>query len=297
MHCRRKLIACVFAFAVCTLAGPPKPNAEIRLIVQGDDMGAAHGINVGTIRAYKEGILRVTNVIVPGPWMLEAAKMLNENPGLDVGVHLVMTSEWELFKWRPLTYGRSIVDQNGCFFPMVVPTKGFPPGSTLVEAKPNIAEVEKELRAQIERAKRLVPQVSYLGTHMGFASPFPEWQALIRKLAKEYGLVMPGADLNIQRIGRMYNAGRDTDLDSADVRADKVAQALDKLGPGTWVTVDHAAVDTPEMQGIFHYGYTSVAADRAAVMAAWTSPRVMEVVRRRGIKLVSYRDLLREANR
>jgi predicted glycoside hydrolase/deacetylase ChbG (UPF0249 family) len=284
---------------LCSLAfgQTGKPGGEIRLIVQGDDMGAAHGINVGTLEAYKKGILRTTNVIVPGPWMLEAARMLRENPGLDVGVHLVMTSEWEFFKWRPLTCGRSIADVNGNFFPMVFPAKGFPAGSSLSEVKPRIEDVERELRAQIEQAKRLVPHVTYLGGHMGFAGPFPDWQALIRRLAKEYGLIMPGTDLKLQRVGRIYNSGRDVEFDSGEVRARKVAQALEKIGPGIWNMTDHCSTDTPEMQAITHYGYENVAADRAAVVAAWTSPLVMEVVKRRGIKLVGYRDLLREAGR
>ena len=48
----------------------------------GDAVGVAHGVNTATIRAYTDGILTTTNVIVPGPWFLEAAKMLRENPGL-----------------------------------------------------------------------------------------------------------------------------------------------------------------------------------------------------------------------
>ena len=74
----------------------PASSGPIRLIVKADDMGAAHGINVGTIDAYKNGVVTTTNVIVPGPWFPEAARMLRENPGLDVGVHLAITSEWEL---------------------------------------------------------------------------------------------------------------------------------------------------------------------------------------------------------
>jgi hypothetical protein len=61
-----------------------------------------------------------------------------------------------------------LVDPNGYFFPMVVPTPGFPPGSTVTEAKPRIEEVERELRTQIEMAKRLVPQFTYSGAHMAF---------------------------------------------------------------------------------------------------------------------------------
>ena len=54
----------------------PPASTEIRLIVKGDDMGAGHGINVATIDAYKRGVLTTTNVIVPGPWFPEAARLL-----------------------------------------------------------------------------------------------------------------------------------------------------------------------------------------------------------------------------
>src|SRR5829696_3215169 len=79
------------------------PLDDIRIVFKADDMGAAHAINHGTIEAYKNGVVTSTDVIVPSPWFLEAAKLLKENPGLDVGVHLCLTSEWEVVKWRPLT--------------------------------------------------------------------------------------------------------------------------------------------------------------------------------------------------
>src|SRR5687767_15880420 len=110
----------------------PVPT-EIRLIVKGDDMGAAHGINVGTIDAFKQGVLSTTNVIVPGPWFLEAARLLKENPGLDAGVHLTLTSEWDSVKWRPLTQVPSLVDEDGYLMPMVQPRPGAQTGRSLKE--------------------------------------------------------------------------------------------------------------------------------------------------------------------
>jgi len=74
---------------------------EIRLTIQADDLGAGHGINVAAIEAYKIGIVRTANVLMPAPWVPEAARMLNENPGLEAGVHLTLTSEWSTIKWRP----------------------------------------------------------------------------------------------------------------------------------------------------------------------------------------------------
>ena len=261
------------------------PTTEIRLIVKGDDMGAAHGINVGTIAAYKGGILTTTNVIVAGPWFLEAARMLKENPGLDVGVHLALTSEWENVKWRPLTHAPSISDPDGYFFPMVTPRQGFATGTSIKEATWKLDEVERELRAQLDLAKRYLPQATYTWYHMGFTNLDPQVRDLATKLTTEYGLVEPMA-LGIKPIGRVYES-----KDTGAAKADKLAARLETLEPGLWLQIDHGSTNDPEMQAIGHLGYEWVAADRSANVEMWTSPKVREVIDRRGIKLVSYRDL------
>ena len=75
----------------------------VRLVIRGDDIGSCHAANVACIRAYKEGIMKSVELMVPCAWFPEAVKMLNDNPGLDVGVHVTLTSEWDNVKWRPLT--------------------------------------------------------------------------------------------------------------------------------------------------------------------------------------------------
>ena len=261
------------------------PAGEIRLIVKGDDMGAAHGINTATIEAFKKGVLTTTNVIVPGPWFLEAARLLKENPALDAGVHLALTSEWDNIKWRPLTHSPSLVDDDGYLLPMVQPRAGAPPGRSLRERKASLEDMERELRAQLTLAKRHIPHATYTWNHMGFTSLGPEVASLVARLSKEFGLVVP-TDLGIQSIGRVYDG-----KDSGAVKADKLAARLETLEPGLWLHIDHASTDDPEMRAIGHAGYEWVAADRAAVFEAWTSARVREVIARRGIKLTNYREL------
>jgi chitin disaccharide deacetylase len=264
----------------------PQPASEpIRLIVKADDMGAAHGINVGTIDAFRNGVVTTTNVIVPGPWFLEAAKMLRDNPGLDVGVHLAITSEWENVKWRPVTRAPSIADADGYFFPMVVPRPGFAPGTSIREASWKLDDIERELRAQLDLAKRHLPQATYTWYHMGFTMLAPDVRELAATLTREYGLVQP-MDLGIKPIGRVWE-GRD----AGAVKADKLAARLETLEPGLWLHIDHASTDDLEMRAIGHLGYEHVAADRSANVAAWTSPRVREVITRRGIELTDYRKL------
>lgn len=275
---------------VALLCAQPQPQPPIRLIVMADDMGVARGVNDGTILAYRSGIVRTTNIIVPGPWLLDAIEQLRENPGLDVGVHLALTSEWEFLKWRPLTHAPSLVDTNGHFFPMTSPNPNFPPGSSLREAKIVPAEAERELRAQIEMARRLLPRVTYLTPHMGAATSTPELRQITEKLAAEFGLplfsAIPGGAKSIGPVWRQ--------TDSAAEKAEALAARLREIGPGLWWHLDHAALDTEEMRAIGHRGYRGVAADRAANVAAWTSKQVKDAVRSRGIRLMGWGELIRE---
>jgi predicted glycoside hydrolase/deacetylase ChbG (UPF0249 family) len=211
--------------------------------------------------------------------------MLRANPGLDVGVHLALTSEWENVKWRPVTHAPSIVDSDGYFFPVVVPRQGFAPGTSIREAAWKLDDVERELRAQLDLAKRHLPQATYTWYHMGFTMLAPEVRELAATLTKEYGLVEPMA-LGIKPIGRVWDG-----LDAGAVKADKLAARLETLEPGLWLHIDHGSTDDAEMRAIGHLGYEHVAADRSANVAAWTSPKVREVITRRGIELTDYRKL------
>lgn len=99
---------------------------RIRLIVRGDDMGSCHTANEACLRCYQKGILRSVGVMVPAPWYPEAARMLRENPGLDVGVHLTLTSEWEGCKWGSVPHAPSLCNRRGYFLPMTSQRDDFP---------------------------------------------------------------------------------------------------------------------------------------------------------------------------
>ncbi len=279
--------ACALGCAAPPAPGEDAPAGEIRLLVRADDIASSHAANEACIRAYREGIARSVEIIVPGPWYPEAVKLLRENPGYDVGVHLCLTSEWERVKWRPLTTAPSLVDARGFFHPMVRPRKGFPPNTSLHGAKPKAEEVERELRAQIERAKADIPQVSHLSDHMGAAGSTPEFRAIVQKLSAEYGL--PVAAAGAKRFSGFGGGPRATPAEKTAT----LAANLETLGPGTWLFVEHPGADVPEMRAQGHVGYEHVAIDREGVTQALTSPKVLEIVKRRGIRLVSYTDVNR----
>jgi chitin disaccharide deacetylase len=261
-------------------------DKDIYLIIRGDDIGSSHSSNIACIQSYQSGIMRSTEIMVPCPWFPEAVKLLKQNRGLDVGIHLVLTSEWNDYKWRPLTHCPSLVDQDGYFYPMIWQREDFPKGTALHDAAWKIEEIEQELRAQIEMAKRYIPWVSHADCHMGCTSCSPQIDDLVKKLVKEYNL-----NIDTEDYGVRFTALWEKNDTTSDLRIKKAIDMLRQLKPGKYLFIEHPGLDTPEMRAIWHTGYFNVAADRDAVTRVFTSTEVMDVIKQRGIKLISYADL------
>ena len=271
---RRNLLS---AAALPLLAAP----SSIRLVIIGDDIGAVHAIGEGTILAYQNGIERSANLIVPGPWLLEAVEQFKDNPGLGVGIHLCLTSEWTQVKWRMLTPMPSLVDAHG-----------YPPATTVAfRAKAiNLTEAERELRAQIELGKKLVPRAAWVSAHMGAATSSPALRELTLRLADEYKMPLQDTMPNIKWLRGVYKANT--------TAAEKIAgmlAAIEVLAPGTNVFLDHPATDTPEMRRVFHPGSERVAEERSGVLKAWTDPSVLAAIKRRNVDLISVADAFKIA--
>jgi len=273
------------AFATPLGAGD---DGAIRLIVRGDDMGSSESSNRAHVDCYNDGVMRTVELMAVGPWFPEATRLLRENPGLDVGLHLALTSEWDTVKWRPLTTAPSLVEEGGWFFPMIWPSESYGKDRALKEQPWKLEEIERELRAQIELTRRAVPHLSHLSGHMGFAAIGEEVGGLVKRLATEYGLDIDPQEHDVQWL--RWDGPKETPAEKVET----FARMLESLEPGTWVFVDHPAYDGPEMRAVHHVGYEDVAVDRQGVVEAWTSAKVKEIVARRGIELMGYRDLLKE---
>ncbi len=272
---------------VWTLAPQESGTAStIRLIVRGDDMGMTHSCNLAVEECFSKGILTCVGLIVPAPWFEEAVRMAREHPEWCVGVHLALNGEWRDYKWKPvLPYNLvpSIVDEDGFFYPT---TEAF------LAASPNLEEVDKELRAQIDRAIKRGLHIQYIDTHMDTLGAKPELWAIVQKIAQDYGFPIsgecgeePGEALNI------YNA-------PPEKKEKELVNRLKQLGPGLWLLVIHPGLDTPEMRALVDSnpeGLPNVAAHRAAEARAIQSKKVKKIIQKRKIQLVNYKSLSFEA--
>ena len=252
-----------------------------------DDMGALHSVNLASIDVYQNGLATSVEVLTVGAWFPEAVKMLKENPGLDVGVHLAITSEWENVKWRPLTDCPSLVDENGYFFPMMGPNAAYP-GQSVMEnvEKFDIKEIEKEFRAQIELALKNIPNVTHISGHMMSTAINKDVAEMVKRLSEEYGLP------SIDRLdsGRQYGFGYLSYSGPKATAAEKIAslvKAVEKTEPGKkYIFIDHPAYDDSEMQTVMHVGYEDVAVDRQGVTDLLKSPELKAAIEAKGAKVV-----------
>jgi chitin disaccharide deacetylase len=150
-------------------------------ILHVDDLAMCHGANRAFLDLAARGLVTCGSVMVPCPWFLEIAQAAVANPTLDIGVHLTLTSEWQHYRWAPIsTTSRAsgLIDDDGYFWRDLA--------SLRRHLVPEAAEAE--LRAQVDRAIAAGIRPTHIDAHMA-AAMLPELLDCHLALAVEYGLV------------------------------------------------------------------------------------------------------------
>ena len=222
------------------------PDAKL-LIVNCDELGVAHATNVGVYEALREGLGTSASLTVPCPWAREAAARYR---GEDVGVHLALNAEWELYRWGPITQAPSLLDGDG----------GFPRTPRDLWDHADLDEVRRELRAQVERAILWGFDVSHLDSHLGTLQQRPEFFDIYLELAVDFQLPLRLFDASTERDicfpFRQLAAEEGVVFPDHFIR-DRGAgvrrvleRALFELAPGVTEVQAHPGVDTPELRAL-----------------------------------------------
>jgi YdjC-like protein len=260
------------------------PDASL-LIVTCDDLGVTHASNSGVYSALREGFGRTAGLVVPGPWAREAAARYR---GEDVGVHLTLNAEYDLFRWGPITHCPSLLDGDG----------GFPRTVEDLWDHADTEEVRRECRAQIERAIYWGFDVSHLSCHLGSLEARPEFFDVALELASEFSLPLrlPGVEAEAVWGFPFRALSAEEGVISPDhlVRVPRsrgtVAafdQLLTDLKPGVTEVVLRPARDTAELRSVAP-DWPSRVSDHDLAMNA-DSLRVL--TSRAGMHLIGYREL------
>ena len=271
--------------AAAPLALHAQRAAAPEVLFRLDDIGMNHSVNLALEQVAKTGMPFSATVLFVCPWYQEAVEILRKNPQIAVGVHLALNSEWRDYRWGPvLGMGGvpSLVDSVGYFLPS---TRAF------LDSKYNLAEVERELSAQVERALKSGLKISFVDAHMGMAWATPELREVTEPVAKKYGLGIS------TYFGESYFT-----LWGEPVAAKK-SVLLDHLAKAPRDSVNlievHVAERTPEMEAIYDMNASAQNAPEAGVVAhrnaelhTMLSPELAELVRSGKIRVVTYRQLV-----
>lgn len=165
------------------------PKGKKVVIFHVDDAGMSFESNQGTFQALQHGVATSCSVMMPCPWAATFLRESKSSPGMDVGLHLVLTSEWKTYRWEPLA-GRSkvpgLIDPEGAFWPSVAE----------VVAHASAEEVYWELKAQIDRAIQNGIQPTHLDSHMGTLFAKPDFLETYLNIGLEYQIpiMFPGGN-------------------------------------------------------------------------------------------------------
>ena len=262
------------------------------LILHGDDLGVAHSVNAASLDALERGAISSASVMMPTPWVTEVAAWAKAHPDADLGLHLTLTSEWETYRWGSVESKDkvpSLLDADGTF-PSDVPP---------VVSRARLAEVELELRAQVERALAMGIRPSHLDSHMGSLFATNDLIATYIKVAHQYHLPflalrsMPGGTA-------VPLAPNDIVLDEVIIAGPEVPRdrwkqfyldAIAKLKPGLTEIIVHLGHDDAELQAVTvnHEPYGSAWRQRDYDVV--TSAEFKQALRDHGVTLVRWRDL------
>ena len=273
------------------------------VIIHTDDIGMCQA----TIPAFADlvdfGLISSGAVMVPCPWFPHAAAYCRQHAEVDLGVHLTLTSEWDSYRWGPVSTrdpASGLLDGEGYFYHR----------SEQVQEKGTTAAVQVELQAQVDRALAAGIDVTHVDTHMGAVAHLkfaPSYVQLARQHHlpplflrldeagwRELGFGAEMAAFAAQFVQQLEAQGFPlldhlTGLPLEEEPGDRIALAkkeLDALPTGLTHFIIHPAMDSPELRAI-----TTTWRSRVADYQAFTSEELRAFVRNSGLQVIGYRAL------
>ncbi|MFO1022351.1 MAG: polysaccharide deacetylase family protein [Planctomycetales bacterium] len=305
----KKLLPCLCLITLLSgvsllIAADDKKPAEGKryLIIHSDDAGMSHNVNLATIEGMEKGCVSSCSIMVPCPWFPEFAEYAKKHPEKDYGIHCTLNSEFGGYRWGPVA-GRekvpSLCDKDGYLFRSK--------DDVVKYGKP--AEVEIELRAQIDRAKQFGVKLSHLDTHIGTVLATGDFAEVYVRLGLEYDLpVMLIRNIDPQLAAGYSDLVKKNDafiaaLDEKglppidylfqfydgknhDARQKRYLDTFRKLKPGVTQMIIHCGYDNSEMQAIS--GSHFLRGDDTKI---FTDPAVKEEIDKMGIEIISWKQL------
>ena len=259
------------------------------LIIHADDIGVSHSENQASIEAIENGSVNSGSVMMPTPWVLEVADYAKSNKEThDLGIHLVLTSEWKHYRWGPVSSSDkvpSLLGDHGYFVQGCLDS-------------PNISEAELELRAQIDRAYAMGLEPTHFDSHMACLFQNQELVELYLKLGQDYKVPVMVSNSFPKELLQKYEV-RAVLTDILTIGPEDYKKGVEayytnsirNLKPGVSTILIHTAYDNAEMKGmnIDHPDWGNEW--RQKDFDFFTSEACADLLKSENIKLVTWRQI------
>jgi chitin disaccharide deacetylase len=257
------------------------------LILNNDDLGMYHAVNVAITSSIEEGIGSSCSLMVPCPWSQHAMHLLRERPETPFGIHLTLVCDTVNYGWGPVTPADrvpSLLDGAGQLYRDDQVSE--------LMARASLDEVELEFRAQVEAVLSAGLEPTHLDWHCLHDGGRPDIFGLTMELAEEHGLALRvshrSAREQLRSLGLPCN---DHDLlDSYDLEVDdkptRYARLLRELPVGLTEWAVHAGLGNAEARAIDD-GWQVRQTDYDFLI----SREARQIVQEEGITVIDYRPL------
>ena len=278
-----------------------------RLLVNADDFALRAGVTDGIIEAHRQGIVTSTSIIAAGADFEHAAEQARACTGLDVGVHLTLVEENPVSDPRRIA---SLVQDDGR-----LPRNYAALLAGVALRRIRLSDIETELRAQVEKCVRAGLTPTHLDSHQ-HVHALPAILRLVLAIAADYGIrgirlprdapsrasgmtngatlaksllcLLARYDARAFPIGRFSTCDRAAGIyDSGNLSEDRLLRILDRITDGNTELVCHPGRE--EGSGLERYAHWNY--HWQTELAALTSRPVRQMLERRNIVLIGYRDL------
>ncbi|MCA9860622.1 MAG: polysaccharide deacetylase family protein [Thermomicrobiales bacterium] len=266
------------------------PETARLLIVNADDLGMCHSINVATIEAMRHGLVTTASLMTCCPWAWEAMQLLRDDSSLTFGIHLTLVNEMPGYRWGPVSSRDSV--------PSLVNSDGFFLAHRQIPelyARADAVEVEREFRAQIDRVLGFGLKPTHLDWHCVLDGGRPDILDLTLQLCDEYGLAMRVNDAVLR--DRLLAAGKPANdtpiIDGYGLPLEEKnaiwARMLRELPAGLHQWAAHVSLGDAEAQAMEPHAWQVRKTDFDFFM----SDMARSIVAEEGIVLIDYRAIQR----
>ena len=283
------------------------PAGSKVILLHCDDAGMCDEANIAVRNYFESGDLRSAAVMVPCPYAMELVDWAKTQDLPDVGVHLTLTSEWKSYRWGPVSDPAKVpglIDPEGRMWHDVPE----------VVSHASAAEVETEVRAQIERVIAAGFTPSHIDTHMGTMYASLDYLKVFLKIAEEYKIPANAIDLsdtaiaeNFRKAGypittdvvellnqyslpKLDNFSSVPDGDTYENKRDNFFVLLKSLGPGLTEIIFHPSVETENLKSI-----TGSWQQRVWEAQLFSDPIVKEFFETNGILITTWREVMKRS--